>query len=169
MLAHFYDKTRQYIKKQRHHFVDKCPYSQSYGFPTSHVWMWQLDHKEGWVPKNWCLRIVVLEKILESPLDCMEIKSVNPKGNQSWIFIGSTDAEVEAPNLWPSDVKSQLTGKNPDAKKDWGQKKGVTEDEIIVWHHRLNGCEFEQTPGDSERQGSLASCSPQGQKKSDTT
>ena len=119
-----------------------------------------MDHNEGWELKNWCLWIVVLEKILESPLDCMEIKSVNPKGNQFWIFIGSTDAEVEAPNLWPSDVKSQLTGKNPDAKKDWGQKKGVTEDEIIVWHHRLNGCEFEQTPGDSEGLGSLACCSP---------
>ena len=107
------------LKKQRHHFTDKGLYSQSYGFSSSHVWMWELDHKEDWVPKNWCLQTVVL-KSLESSLDSKEIKSVNPKGKQSWIFIRRTDAEAEAPILWPPDVKCQLFGKPPDAGKDWG-------------------------------------------------
>ena len=98
-----YDKPRQYIKKQRYHFTNKGQYSQSYGFSSSHVWMWELDNKKGWVPKNWCLQIVVLEKTLESPLDCKEVKPANPKGNQSWMFIGRTDAE--APMLWPPDVR----------------------------------------------------------------
>ena len=104
------------VKKQRHYFVDKGPSSQSYGFSSSHVWMWELDHKEGWAPKNWCFWTVVLEKTLESPLDCKEIRPVNPKGNQSWIFIGRIDAE--APILCPPDVKSQLITKDPDAGKD---------------------------------------------------
>ena len=112
-----YDQPRQHIKKQSHHFANKCPYSQSYGFSSSHVWMWELDHKESWVPKNWCFWIV-LEETLESPFNCTEIKPVNPKGNQSWIFIGKDDAEAEAPTLWPPDAKSQLTGKDPDAGKD---------------------------------------------------
>ena len=99
-------------------------------FSSSHVWMWELNHKEGWVPKNWCFRTVVLEKTLESPLDCKEIKPVHPKGNQSWIFTGRTDAEAEAPTLWPCDAKSCLTGKDPDAGKDSGQEKGMTEDEM---------------------------------------
>ena len=106
-----YDKPRQHIKKQRHHFADKGPYSQSYGFSSSHVWMWHLDPKEGWVPKNWCFQIV-LGKILDSPLDFKEIKPVNPKGNQPWIFIGSTTAEEESPILWPPDEKSQFIEKN---------------------------------------------------------
>ena len=102
---------RQHIKKQRHYFADKGPYSQSYGFSSSHVWMWDLDHKKSWVLKNWCFWTVVLEKILENPLDCKEIKPVNAKGYQPWIFIGTTDAKAEAPILWPPDVKSQLIDK----------------------------------------------------------
>ena len=139
-------------------------HSQSYGFSSSQVQMWELDHKESWAPKNWWT--VVLEKTLESPLDCKEIKPVNPKGNQSCIFIRRTDAEAEAPILRPPDVKSRLIRKDPDAGKDWGQKKkGVTE---IGWHHWLNWREFEQIPGDGEGQESLACCSPWGHKKSDT-
>ena len=107
-----YEKSRQHIKKQRHHFADKGPYSQCYGFSSSHVWMWDLDHKEGRVPKNWCFQVVVLKTTLEIPLDCKEIKPDNPKGNKSWIFIGRADAEDEAPILWPPDVKSWLTGKD---------------------------------------------------------
>ena len=122
-----YDKPRQHIKKQRHHFADKSPYSQSYGFSSSRVWIWELDHKEGSVPINWCFWIVVLEKTLESPLDYKEIKLVNPKRNQPWILTGRNDAEAEAPVLWPPDVKSWLTGKDPDARKDRRQEeKGVT-------------------------------------------
>ena len=117
-----YGKPRQHIKKQRHHFADKCSHSQSYCFSSSHVQMWELDHKEGWVPKNWCFQITVLEMILESPLDCKEIKPVNPKGTQSWIFIGRTDVESEAPILWPPDAKNWLTEEDSD-EKDWGQKE----------------------------------------------
>ena len=112
---------------------------------------WKLDHKEGWAPKNWCFQTVVLEKTLESPLDSKEIKPVNPKGEQPWVFIGRTDAEAEAPVLWPSDVKSWLIGRDPDARKDWGQKeKRAAENEMVGWYHWLNAHEFEQTPGDSE-------------------
>ena len=111
------------IKKQRHYFANKGPYSQSYGFPSSHVRMWELDHKEGWALKIWCFLIVVLEKTLESPLDCKEIQPVNPKGNQPWIFIGRTVAEAETPILWPPDAKSQLIEKDPDTGKDWRQKE----------------------------------------------
>ena len=143
--------------KQSHHFADKGPSSQSYGFPSSHVRMWQLDHKEGWVLKNWRLWIM-LEKTLESPLDC-KIKPVNPKGNQQWIFTGRTDAEALI--LWSSDVNSWLTGKDSDAGKDWGpKKKRAAEDEMVGCHHWLNGYEFEQTPGDSEGQGSLECYNP---------
>ena len=118
--------------------------------------MSELDHKEGWVPKNWCFQTVVLEKILESPLDCKEIKPVNPKINQPWIVIGRTDAEGRAPILWPPDVKDWLIGKDPDDGKDWRQEgKGTTEDEMVGWHHWLNGLEFEHAPGDNEGQGSL--------------
>ena len=124
--------------------------------------------KEGWALKNWCFQIVVLEKTLESPLDCKGIKPVNPKGNQSWIFTGRTEAET--PILWPPNAKSQLTGKDPDAGKDWGQKeKGMIEDEMVGWHHQLNGHEVEQTPGDSVGQGSLVCCSPWGCKELGTT
>ena len=162
-----YDKPRQHIKKQRHYFANKGPSSQDYGFSTSHVWMWDLDHKEGWAPKHWCFWTVVLEKTLESPLDCKEIKPVHPKGNQSWLFIGKTDAE--APIIWPPDAKSWLTRKDPNAGKDWGQEeKGTTEDEMVGWHHWLNGHECEQTPGDGDGQGSLACCSSWGHKESDT-
>ena len=131
------------LKSQGHYFANKGPSSQSYGFSSSHVWMWELDYKESWVLKNWCFWTVVIEKTLESPLDSKETKPVNPKGNQSWIFIGRTDAEVEAPRLWP-----------PDAGKDWRQEeKGTTEDEMVWWHHRLDGHEFEQAPGVGDRLG----------------
>ena len=127
--------------------------------------MWQLDHK-GWGSKNWCFWTVVLEKTLESPLDCKEIKPVNPQGNQPSIFIGRTDAEAETLILWPPDAKSQLIGKDPDSGKDWEQeKKGMTEDEMVEWHHWLDGHEFEQTPGDGEGQGSLLCCSPWGSQR----
>ena len=120
--------------------VNKGPSSQGYGFSRSHVWMWELDHKEGWVPKNWCFWTVVLEKTLESPLDCKEIQPVIPKGSQSWIFIERTDAEAEAPILWPPDAKSQLTRKDPDAGKDWRwEEKGTADDEKVGWHHQLDG------------------------------
>ena len=128
---------------QRHHFVDNSSYNQSYGFPSSHVWMWELDHKEGWALKNWRFPIAVLKKTFESPLDSREIKPVNPKENQPWIFIGKTDAETEASILWPPDVNSQLIGKDPDAGKDQGQEEnGVTEDEMVGWHHQYNEHEF---------------------------
>ena len=151
-----YDQHRQYIKKQRHYFVNKGLSSEGYGFSTSHVGMWELDYKESWA-QNWCFWTVVLEKILESPLDFKEIKPVNPKGNQSWIFTGRTDAEAETPIFWPPDTKSWLIGKDPDTGKDWGQEeKGMTEDEMVGWHHQLNGREFEQALGVGDRQGSLA-------------
>jgi len=156
-------------KKQRHYFANKGPSSQSYGFSSSHVWMWELDHKEGWAPKNWCFWTVVLEKTLKSPLGCKEIQPVHPKGDKSWIFIGTIDAEAEAPKLWPPAEKNWPIRKDPDAGKDWGQEKGVAEGKMVGWHHRLNGHAFEQAPVDGEGQGSLAYCSPQGHKESDTT
>ena len=210
-----YDKPRQHIKKQRPTVLTE--YSQSYGFSSSHVWMWELIHKEGWALKNWCflfffpfifisLRLItlqycsgfchtltwislgstcvphpdppsrltphrcflteVLEKTLESPLDCKDIILGNPKGNQSWIVIRRTDAEAEIPILWPPDAKSQLIGKNPLSGKDWRrEEKGKTEVEIIGWYHQLNGHEFEETLWDGEGQGSLVCCSPWGQKR----
>ena len=132
------------ILKSRHYFVNKGPSSQGYGFSSGHVWMWELDYKESWAPNNWCFWTVVLEKTLESPLDCKEIQPVHPKGDQSWVFIGRTDAEVETPVLWPPDAKGWLIGKDPDAGEDWRQEeKGTTEDEMVGWHHQLNGHEFE--------------------------
>ena len=132
------------ILKIRYYFANKGPSSQGYGFSSSHVWVWELEYKESWVLKNWCFWTMVLEKTLESPLDCKEIQPVHPEGNQSWIFIGRTDAEVEAPIIWPPDVKSWLIGKDPDAGKDWRQEeKRMTEDETVGWHHWLNGHEFE--------------------------
>ena len=132
------------LKKQRHYFANKGPSSQSYGFSSGHVWMWELDYKESWVPKNWCFWTVVLEKTLESPLDSKEIQPVHPKRNQSWIFIGRTDAEAKSPILWPPDGKNWLIWKDPDAGKDWRwEEKGMTEEEMVGWHHRLNGLEFE--------------------------
>ena len=122
----------QHIKKQRHYFANQGPCSQGYGFSSSHVWMWELDYKESWVPKNWCFWTVVLEKTLESPLDCKEIQPVHPKGDQSWVFIGRTDVEAETPILWPPLVKSWLIWKDPDAGRDWRQEeKGMTEDKIV--------------------------------------
>ena len=152
-----YDQPRQHIKKQRHYFANKGPPSQGYSFSSSHIWMWGLEYKESWAPKNWCFWTVVLEKTLESLLDCKEIQPVHPKGNQPWVFIGRTDAEAKTPILWPPDVKSWLIEKDPDAGKDWRQEeKGTTEDEMVGWHHQFDGCEFEQTLG------SLACCSPWG-------
>ena len=150
------DQPRQHVKKQKHYFAAKGLSSQSYGFSSSHLWMWEFDYKERWTPKNWCFWTMVLEKTLESPLNCKEIKPVHPKGNQSWIFIGRTDAEAETPILWLPGGKSWLTGKDPDAGKDWRrEEKETTEDEMVRRHHQLNGHEFEQTPGDGEGQGSL--------------
>ena len=145
---------------KRHYFANKGLYRQTHGFSSSHVRMWELDNKRGWTRKNRCFQSVVLEKTLESPLDSKEIQLVNPKGDQSWIFIGRTDAEAEAPVLRPPDVRSQLTRKDPDAGNDWGQEeKGVTEDETVGWHHWLDGHGFEQALGVSNGQGSLACCS----------
>ena len=133
--------TWQHIKKQRHYFANKGPSSQGYVFSSSRVWMWELDYKESWEPNNWCFWTVMLEKTLENPLDCKEIQPVHPKGDQSWVFIGRTEAET--PILWPPDAKSWLIWKDPDAGKDWGQEeKEMTEDEMVGWHHRLNGHEF---------------------------
>ena len=163
-----YDQPRQCIKNQRHYFADKGLYSPSYEFSSSHIPMWELNHKDDWVLKNWCFWTMVLEKTLASPLDC-KIKPVNSKGNQSWIFIGRTDAKVEAPIFWPPDWKSWLI-KYPDAGKDWRrQEKGMTENEIVGWHHRLTGHEFEQALGGGEGQGRLACCNPWGHKESDMT
>ena len=140
-----YDQPRQHVKKQRDYFTDQVLSSQSYGFSSSRVSMWELDHKEGWLQRNWCFWTVVLEKTIQSPLDFREIRSVSPKGNQSWIFIGRTDAEAETPMLWSPDVKSTLIRKDLDAGKDWRQEeKGMTEDEIVGWYHILNEHEFEQ-------------------------
>ena len=114
-----YDQPRQHIKKQRHYFANKVLSSLSYGFSSGHVWMWELDYKEGWAQKNCCFWTVVLEKTLESSLDCKEIQPVHPKGNQTWMLIERTDAEAETPIIWPPDAKNWLTGKDPDAGKDW--------------------------------------------------
>ena len=146
------------------------PSSQGYGFSSGQVWMCKLDCEESWTLKNWCFWTVVLEKTPESPLDCKEIQPVHSKGDQSWVFFGRTDAEAETPILWPPDVKSWLIGKDPDAGKDWGQEeKGTTEDEMVGWHHWLNGHESEWTPGVGDGQGGLASCGSWGRKESDTT
>ena len=118
-----YDQPRQHIQKQRHYFANKGPSSQGYGFSSSDVWMWELDYKESWALKNWCFWTMVLEKTLESPLDCKEIQPVHPKGDNSWMFIGRTDIETETPTLWPLDAKSWLIGKDPDAGKDWGGRR----------------------------------------------
>ena len=133
------------ILKSRRYFVNKGPSSQGYGFSSSHVWIWELDYKESWAPKNWCFWTVMSEKTLESPL---EIQPVHPKGNQSWMFIERTDVEAATPILWPPDAKIWLIWKDADAGKDWGQEeKGTTEDEIVGCHHQLNGHGFGWTPG----------------------
>ena len=154
------------LKSQRHSFANKGPSSQSYGFFSSHVWMLELDHKTCWASKNWYFWAVVLEKTFESPLDCKEIQLVNLQGNQPWIFTGRTDAEAETPILWPPDAKNWLTWKDLDAGKAW-RKKGMTEDEMVGWHHWLNGQEFEQAPGVGDGQGSPACFSPWGCKELD--
>ena len=125
-----YEQPRHHIKKQRHYFANKGPSSQSYGFSSSRVWMWELDHKESWALKNWCFWAVVLEKTVESPLDCKEIKPINPKGNQSWIFLEGTDAEAEIPIVWPTDAKNWLIWKDSDTGKDWRREKGMIENEM---------------------------------------
>ena len=154
------------MKKQRHHFAGT---GQSYGFSSGHVWIREWDYKESWDLKNWCFWTVVLEKTLEGPLDSKEVQPVNPKGNQSWIFIGRTDAKAAIPILGSPEVKSWLIWKEPDSGKYWQQEEtGTTEDEMFGWHHWLNGHEFEQIPADNEAQGSLMCCSPWGQKESDT-
>ena len=164
-----YDQLRQHIKKRRHFFANKGPSSQGYGFSSGQVWMWELDYKESRVPKNWCFWTVVLEKTLSSPLDCKEIQPVHPKeDHQSWVFTGRTDIEAETPILWPLDAKSWLIGKDYDAGKDWGQEeKGMTEDEMVGWHHQLDGHGFGWTPGVGDGQGGLACCDSWGRKESD--
>ena len=158
------------FKKQRHYFANKGPSSHGYGFSSSHVWMWELDHKESWAWKNWCFWTVALEKTLESPLDCKEIQPVHPKGDQSWVFIRRTDVKAETPIVWPPDAKIWLIGKDPDAGKDWGQEeKGMRENEMVGWHHRLNGHGFGWTPGVGDGQGGLACCGSWGRKELDTT
>ena len=154
------------LKSRDINFGDKGLSSQSYGFSCCHVWMCELDHKEGWTLKNQCFLTVRLENTLESPLDCKEIKPINPKGNQPWIFIGRTDAETEAPILWPPDAKNWLIRVDPDAGKDWRREKRTAEDQMVGWHHRLSGHEFEQTLGVGEGQGSLVCWSPWGLKES---
>ena len=149
---------------------DEGPSNQSFGFSNSHLWTWELDHKERWAPKNWCFWTVVLEKTLESLLDCKEIQPVTPKGNQSWIFIGRTDAEAEALILWPPHAKSWLIGKDPDAGKDWRQEeKGTTEDEMVGWHHWPDGHEFEQALGVGDGQGNWHGVAKSRTRLSDTT
>ena len=164
-----YDQPKQNIKKQRHYFAIKDLSSQSYGFSSSHVWMWDLDHKESWASKNRYFWTVVLEKTLESPLDCKEIQPVHPKGNQFGKFIGRTDVEAETPKLCPPDAKNWLILKDPDAGKEWRQeKKGMT-DEMVGWHHWLNGHVFGQALGVGDEQWSLECCSPWGSKNFNTT
>ena len=157
------EKPRQCIEKPDITLLTKVHLVKATVFSSSHVQMWEMDYKESRALKNWCFWTVGLEKTLESPLDSKEIKPVNLRGNQPWIFIGRTDAEAEALIMWPPDVKSWLIGKDPDAGKDWRQKeKGMTEDEMVGWHHQRDGHEFQQTPGDSDGQGSLACCSQWG-------
>ena len=148
----------RYIRRQRS------------GFSSGHVWMWELDCEESWVPKNWCFWTVVLGKTLESPLDCKENQPVHSEGDQSWVFFGRTDTEAETALLWPPHAKSWLTGKDPDAGRDWGQEeKEMTEDEMAGWHHQLDGHKFGWTPGVGDGQGGLACCNSWGHKELDMT
>ena len=148
---------------KRHYFVNKGLSSQGYGFSSGHVWMWELDYRESWAPKNWCFWTAVLEKTLE-------IQPVHPKGDQSWVFIGRTDVKAETPILWPLDTKNRLLGKDPDAGEDWRQEeKGMTEDDTVGWHYRFDEHEFDQALGVSDGQGGLACCSSWGHRELDTT
>ena len=157
------------IFKSQDYFANKGPSSQGYGFSCGHAWMWELDCEESWLSKNWCFWTVVLEKTLESPLDCKEIQPVHSKGNQPWVFFGRNDAKAETPILWPPHTESWLIGKDFDARRDWRQEKGTTEDEMAGWHHWLDGRESEWTPGDDDGQGGLACCDSWGCKESDMT
>ena len=142
---------------QSRDIANKGPTSQGYGFSSGHVQIWELDCEESWALKNWCFWTVVLGKTLESPLDCKEVQPVHPKGDQSWVFIGRTDAKAETPIVWPPHAKSWLFGKDPDAGRDWGQEeKGTTEEEMAGWHHWLDAHEFGWTPGVGDGQGGLA-------------
>ena len=158
------------ILNSRHYFANKGPSSQGYGFSCGHVWMWELECEESWVPKNWCFWTVVLEKTLESPLNCKEIQPVHSEGDQPWDFFGRNDAKAETPVLWPPHAKSWLTEKDSDAGRDWGQEeKGTTEDEMAGWHRWLDGRNSEWTPGVGDGQGGLVCCSPWGHKELDMT
>ena len=160
----------RHIEKQRRYFANKGPSSQGYGFSSGHIWMWELDYEESWALKNLCFWTVVLEKTLESPLDCKKIQPVHFKGDQPLVFFGRNDAEAETPVLWQPHAKSWLTEKNSDAGRDWGQeKKGKTEDEMAGWHHWLDGRESEWTPGVGDGQGGLACCDSWGRKEPATT
>ena len=153
------------IKKQRCYFANKGLSGQGCGFSSSHVWMWELDYKESWAPKNWCFWTVMLEKTLESPLYYKEIQPVHPKGDQSWVFIGGTDVEAKTLILWSLHEKSSLIWKDRDAGKDWGQEeKGTTEDEMVGWHHRLDGHGFVWTLGVGDGQGGLECCNSWGRR-----
>ena len=157
-----YNQTRQHITKQRQYFANKSPSSQSYSFSVV-VFMWELGYKESWAPKNWCVWTVVLEKSLETPLDCKEIQPVHSKGGQSWVLFGRTDVEAETSILWPPHVKSGLMGKDCEAGRDWGQEeKGMTEDEMAGWHHHLDGHEFGWNTGIGYGQRGLACCNSWG-------
>ena len=164
------DQPRQHIEKQRHYFANKGPSSQGYGFSRGHVCMWELDYEESWVLKNWCFWTVLLEKTLESPLDCKEIQPVHSKGDQPWVFFGRDDAKAETLVLCPPHAKSWLVEKDPDAGRDWGQEeRGTTEDEMAGWHHWLDGHESEWTPGVGDGQGGLACCDSWDRKELDMT
>ena len=164
-LEEIYDQPRQHIKK-RTLLCQERSVEYIYGFSRSRVWMWELNYKESWELKNWCFWTVVLDNTVESPLDCKEIKPVNSKGNHSWIFIGRTDAEAETPILWSPDGKNWLIGKDLDAGKDWRQEKAMREDEMVGWHHGLNGHKFEQALRVGDGQGILVCCSPWDHKES---
>ena len=156
------------LKSRDHYIAKKGLSSQGYGFSSGHVWIWELDCEESWAPKNWCFWTVLLEKTLESPLDCKEIQPVHPLGDQSWVFIGRTDAEAETPILWPPHSKSWLTGKVPDAWRDWGQEeKGATEAEVAGWHHQLVDMSLSLGVGDG--QGGLVCCNSWGRKELETS
>ena len=163
------DKPRQCVEEQTYYSANKDPYSQGYGLPSGHIWLWELDQKKAECQRIDAFSTVVLGKTPESPLDNKKIKPVNLKGDQPWIFTRRTDTEAEAPVFWSSDVNRQLTGKLPDAGKDWGQKeKKASEDEMAEWHRWCRGHEVRQIPGDGEGQGGMACCSPWGHKESDT-